>query len=130
MPEDCKKRETFFKEEHLKSKKEIDSLFQKGKVVVANPIRLVHLFLSESEQIYPKVLFSVSKRNFKKAVDRNRIKRQMREVYRRSRSQYFSDKTPNPYLLGIIYTSREKIPFEILEKKLNLALERLKAIPR
>ncbi|HSZ24905.1 MAG TPA: ribonuclease P protein component, partial [Cytophagaceae bacterium] len=65
-------------------------------------------------------------RNFKKAVDRNRIKRQMREVYRLSRDFYFSTENDKSYLLAFIYTAKEKIPYNVLEKKLNLTLERLK----
>jgi ribonuclease P protein component len=115
----------FTREEHLKSKKSIDLLFLKGKGISANPVRLVYLS-SEGPWILPKVLFSVSKRNFKKAVDRNRIKRQMREVYRLSRDFYFSTENDKSYLLAFIYTAKEKIPYNVLEKKLNLTLERLK----
>jgi ribonuclease P protein component len=119
------KRYTFQREERLKSKKLIDQLFAKGKGISSNPVRLVY-FLQESENPLPQVLFSVSKRNFKRAVDRNRIKRQMREVYRLHRDHYFTPEAKNAYLLAFIYTAKEKIPYNILEKKLNLALERLK----
>lgn len=118
-------RYTFRREERLKSKKLIDQLFAEGKGISSNPIRLLYL-PQESENRFPQVLFTVSKRNFKRAVDRNRIKRQMREVYRLHRDRYFPSEAKNAYLLAFIYTAKEKIPYNILEKKLNLALERLK----
>jgi ribonuclease P protein component len=114
----------FKRDEHLKSKKNIDLLFAKGKGVSSNPVRLIY-YKEEKERSLPQVLFSVSKRNFKKAVDRNRIKRQMREIYRLNRNRYFLPENTNAYLLAFIYIAKEKIPFIILEKKLNLALERL-----
>ncbi|HWZ21047.1 MAG TPA: ribonuclease P protein component [Cytophagaceae bacterium] len=114
----------FNREERLKSKKSIDLLFAKGKGISSNPLRLIY-YQEESERTLPQVLFSVSKRNFKKAVDRNRIKRQMREIYRLNRDRHFSPEKTNTYLLAFIYIAKEKIPFIILEKKLNLALERL-----
>lgn len=120
------KRCTFPREEKLKSKKLIDQLFAKGKGISSNPVRLVYLKEEESGRQAPQVLFSVSKRNFKRAVDRNRIKRQMREVYRLHRDLYFPPEETDHYLLAFIYTSKEKIPYKVLEKKLNLALERLK----
>ncbi len=122
------KKLSFNQYEHLKSKKYIDLLFAKGKGISSNPIRLIHYYLEESEAVLPRVLFSVSKRNFKKAVDRNRIKRQMKEVYRLGKATYFPQDGKNPYLLAFIYTTKEKIPYNVLEKKLNLALERLKSV--
>jgi len=117
---------TFGRDEKLKSKKLIDFLFAKGKGISSNPIRLIY-YKEELEREKPLVMFSVSKKNFKRAVDRNKIKRQMREVYRLHRDSYFSEKAKNPYLLAFIYNAKEKIPYKVLEKKLNLALERLTA---
>jgi ribonuclease P protein component len=122
------KKLKFGQEEHLKSKKYIDLLFAKGKGISSNPIRLIYYCLEGGEATLPRVLFSVSKRNFKKAVDRNQIKRQMKEVYRLGKTAYFSPDSKNPYLLAFIYTAKEKIPYNVLEKKLNLALERLKSV--
>ena len=123
------KKLSFTREEHLKSKKSIDLLFAKGKAISSNPIRLIYYF-EENEAVLPQVLFSVSKRNFKRAVDRNRIKRQMREIYRLNRERYFLPEGRNSYYLAFIYTVKEKIPYNSIEKKLNLALERLKTVSK
>ncbi len=68
----------YSKSEKLKSKTEIDLLFKKGKWVTVGNIRMIYT-PSESST---KVGVSVSKRYFKKAVHRNRVKRLLREVYR------------------------------------------------
>jgi ribonuclease P protein component len=125
--EKAHKKLNFNKEEHLKSKKNIDLLFAKGKGISSNPLRIVY-YIEENERVLPQVLFSVSKKNFKKAVDRNRIKRQMKEVYRLNRDRHFTPEGKNGYLLAFIFTAKEKIPYKVLEKKLNLALERLKEV--
>ncbi len=127
MPDTKKvnKKLNFNREERLKSKTSIDLLFAEGKGFNSNPLRIIY-YKEQNERPLPQVLFSVSKKNFKKAIDRNRIKRQMREIYRLNRDRYFVPEGNNGWLLAFIFTSKEKIPYKILEKKLNLALERLK----
>ncbi|MBX9852034.1 MAG: ribonuclease P protein component [Cytophagaceae bacterium] len=116
------------KQERLTSKKVIEELFEKGSSSYLYPFRILYKgeILAES-QTFPQVLFSVPKRNFKKAVDRNRIRRQMREAYRINKQRVFSgQKLKIPEFLAILYTSKEKIPFKQLEEKLILILERCK----
>jgi ribonuclease P protein component len=72
------------------------------------------------------VLISVSKRTFKRAVDRNRLKRLIREAYRLHK--YRLTEQPNGHeiaLLGIIFTGKEKSPLTMVEKKLISAFHRL-----
>lgn len=75
---------TFPKKEKLCSNKQIETLFTKGKSFIVYPLRIVYLIEDESnaEKQYPLVLISVSKKKFKRAVKRNRIKRLIREAYR------------------------------------------------
>lgn len=122
----------FPKQERLTSKKIIEELFSKGSSVYLYPFRLQYLrenhIVSRSQKNgFPQVLFSVSKRNFKRAIDRNLIKRRIREAYRKNKAQLFSSFPPekHPAYIGIIYVAKEKIPFEIVEKKLILAWQRL-----
>lgn len=112
----------FPKEEKLTSKKEIQELFDKGSSFYLYPFLIKYAHKDNSEQKFPKVLISIPKRKFKKAVDRNRLKRQIREVYRLNKHLLLNGNVPAH--LGIIYTASEKIPYDVLEKKLNLILHR------
>jgi ribonuclease P protein component len=72
-------------------------------------------------------LVSVSKRNFKKAVDRNRIKRLIREAYRQNKSILGSNlaSQPESLLLGFIYTAKTIMEYKEIERKIILILQRL-----
>ena len=73
--------------EKLKRKSEIDHLFKKGKWLTVDNIRVIHIKSSESFSVpNHRVGVSVGKKFFKRAVDRNRIKRLLRESYRLNRS--------------------------------------------
>ncbi|WP_379967121.1 ribonuclease P protein component [Epilithonimonas sp. UC225_85] len=75
--------------EKLKRKSEIDHLFKKGKWLTVENIRVIHIKSSESFSVPShRVGVSVSKKFFKRAVDRNRIKRLLRECYRLNKSIY------------------------------------------
>lgn len=67
------------KRERLHLKRDIDELFAQGKGFVAYPLRVIHL---PTETMVPEMLVSVSKRHFKRANKRNRVKRLIREAYR------------------------------------------------
>ena len=75
-------RFTFGKPEKLKSRKLIGKLFEDGKSVKKFPVRLVYLQTNHTSDFPVQAGFSVPKRNFKRAVDRNRIKRLIRESFR------------------------------------------------
>lgn len=76
-------------------------------------------------QPHCQVLFSCSKRNFKKAVDRNAVKRRMREAYRLNKHLLPQDAY---FLIAYIYIAREIFPFPFLEEKLKASLKRLESI--
>lgn len=73
---------TFKKEERLKSRKLIEQLFDEGKRLKSFPIQLVYLQIEHDTDYLVQASFSVPKRRFKRAVDRNKVKRLMREAYR------------------------------------------------
>ena len=116
----------FPKEERLRSKKLIEQLFREGSSFNSYPLRFVALHLPQESQPPVQVLVSVSKRYFKKAVDRNRLKRQMREAYRLHKPLISQLNTQGgTWLIGILYVGKEKNPFNYISKKLNSGLERL-----
>ena len=73
---------SYNKFEKLKSRKQIELLFAKGKSISAFPVKVFYLPVEHTPMHPVQVGVGVSARNFKKAVDRNTIKRRMREAYR------------------------------------------------
>ncbi|HTO34680.1 MAG TPA: ribonuclease P protein component [Flavobacterium sp.] len=114
---------TFNQKEKLKSQKLIELLFAEGQSVMAYPLRLVYLNMSSSEDVLIKAGVSVSKRQFKKAVDRNRIKRLIREAYRLNKHRYFNNIT-TPYAFMILYIGKEKPTLPEIETKMNQLFEK------
>ena len=98
--------ESFGKKEKLKSKVMIDRLFAEGNSVKKYPLRLVYLPLKDPSEKVNKVAVSVPKRNFKRAVDRIKIKRLMREAYRKNKYLVTNNLAGN-YALMLIYTGRD-----------------------
>ncbi|WP_188617386.1 ribonuclease P protein component [Cloacibacterium rupense] len=92
-------------EEKLKQKNDISLLFEKGKWQTFGKIRVISY--SSEEITQHKLGVSVSKRYFKKAVDRNRAKRLLREVYRLHKTE-FLEKFGSNSLSMIFYISQEK----------------------
>lgn len=116
---------TFPQSEKLKSKLEIDKLFAKSKVVKEYPLRILYINSSEDEEKkqFPNVLVSVPKRKFKRAVDRNLLKRKIREAYRLNKIIISNVQLKS---IGIIYVSNRAETFNIIQDKLILGLNRLK----
>lgn len=101
---------SFPKSQRLSGKKDIELLFSKGTSLSSFPFRILRLPSKEN-----KVLFSVPYRNFKKATDRNRIKRIMREAWRLNQHRIGPAK---PMLIAYIYQSREILPFQTIAEKM------------
>jgi ribonuclease P protein component len=112
------------KSERLSSHKQIQNLFSGGKTFAIHPFVVKYSIIQGQEAENHQILVSVSKRNFKRAVDRNRIKRQIREAYRLNK--HIIAGLPNKYAIAYIYTFKEKIQFKNLENKLIECLSRLK----
>jgi len=106
----------------------IDAIFSDGFVVKAYPVRIQFAFHDLEDHSRCQVGVSVSKRNFKSAVDRNRIKRQLREAYRLNKSSIIQKLTDNQKQLAmmIIYTSKEKPIYEELESLVVKALSKIR----
>ena len=111
-------RQTFSKKEKLKSKKDIDLLFSKGKSLTAFPLKLIYVATEIEDFDMPfKVGVSVSKRLFKRAVDRNRIKRLLREAYRLNKQIIYEAETNKQYAMMFLYLGKEMPDFKIVEER-------------
>jgi ribonuclease P protein component len=118
---------TLKKEERLKSRKVIQQLFKEGKSFSVFPFRVIYLV--DQNLIYSlQAGFSVSARNFKKAVDRNRIKRLMRESYRLQKNilQIEADKNPQKLAIFFIYTGKELPQYPMVFEKIRNAILKLR----
>lgn len=120
-------RYTLSKAERLCSIKEIDRLFAEGKSVSKYPLRLVWLEMERVSDSYPpvQVMFSASKKRFKRAVERNRLKRLMREAYRLMKPDWFAAVPPTrSFHIALIYTGSEILSFDEIQLSLAQALKR------
>ena len=99
-------RQSFHKTERLKSKIIFDKLIASGYSVKKHPFILVWKKLNEDQAQPIRIAFSVSKKRFPLAVDRNQMKRKIREVYRLKKSDIY-DKLTNNFAVLLIYTSKE-----------------------
>lgn len=111
---------TFPKKEKLKGKKLIEQLFSEGKTTAHYPLRLIYLKTKLEDGAKIKVGVTASKRNFKSAVKRNRIKRLMREAYRLNKSQ-ISNNIGDDYAFMFLYLGKEMPD----QKKISEAMIRL-----
>ncbi|MGO4904971.1 ribonuclease P protein component [Flavobacterium sp. W20_MBD1_R3] len=107
---------TYPKNEKLKSKTTIGLLFTDGKSVSKYPLRLVYRkgSFNESEKI--KMGVSVSKKNFKKAVDRNYFKRVLRETYRLNK-HLLIDHLDQSYSFMFFYQTKDRLTYEEINIK-------------
>ncbi len=114
---------TYPKKEKLKAKTHIDELFVSGKSVSKYPLRMVYTKLDDLEEQDLQVGVSVSKRNFKKAVDRNYFKRLLREVYRTNK-HLIKDAITDKYAIMFFYQSRDKLTYEEINIKMIKLIEK------
>ena len=114
-------KHTLGKLERLKSKKLIEKLYEQGSSVKSFPLRMVYLQTKHTSDFPAQVGVSVSKRNFKSAVDRNRIKRLLRESYRLQKEILY-DHLQNPYVFMISYLGKEEIKYEEMYAKMTMLL--------
>jgi ribonuclease P protein component len=121
-----KVRYTLKKQEILRSRKEIKELFKNGSSFFWYPYKFIYR-INTNEEKRIKVLFTVPAKQFRKAVDRNKIRRRIREAYRLHKQMLTEDVQENfSITLCIIYISKFKLPFSEMEDKLKKAFVRLK----
>jgi len=115
----------FPKRERLTNKKLIGELFEKGSSFYVHPLKVLHRKL-ETKGEHPQILITVPKRQFKRAVDRNLIKRRIRESFRLHK--HVLRDQDYVLLIGYIYVGKEIAEYNVIETKLIESLVRLNSI--
>jgi len=113
---------TFQKEERLSKEKLIQELFDKGSSFYLYPFKV--FFMPNPDQHHPchQVMFSIAKRNFRHAVDRNLIKRRIREGYRLNKSML---PVQNKLVIAYIYSVKDILPSAQIHERLVKTFKRL-----
>jgi ribonuclease P protein component len=121
-------RNTLCKAERLCSKLQIEKLFAGGsKSFSIYPLRVVFMHTKKAEEAPASILISVSKKRFKRAVERNRIKRQIREAYRKNKHELldFLGERTEGMAIAFIYLADEFVSTDEVERKMKIILARI-----
>jgi ribonuclease P protein component len=118
------RRFTFTKDERLSKEKTIKELFETGSSFYLYPFKVIHIpNPDKGANAINQVLISVSSRQFKRAVDRNKIKRRIREAYRLQK-EVLNTKSEKA-IFTFIYTAKEILPYAELKEKVLMAMTKL-----
>lgn len=124
------KQFTLGKNERLKSRKLIEQLFKEGRSFALFPFRLYYLLSKDEAHITESALrfgVGVSARNFKRAVDRNRLKRLTREAYRLQKMELQEKLKHKDLQLNIffIYAGKELPEYKVVYDKMGVVLQKI-----
>ena len=121
-------RQTFRKDERLRKKILITKLFREGSSFFVYPFRVTWLSSDVPGAFPVQVLVSVPKMVIRKAVNRNKVKRRMREAYRKNKIilYTFLEQNQGTLILALTYTSKEILPYNLLQEKIIVLLQRLR----
>lgn len=119
------RRNTFPKEEHLCGQTAIDMLFRKGKSFLAFPVKVTYILTTDEVPV--RCMVVAPKKKFKHAVDRNLVKRQLREAYRKNKHALFDwvETHQQQLHLSMVFVSDRHIPSHVVERKIKVALDKL-----
>lgn len=117
--------QTFGKEYKLKSTKQIDFLFKIGSWEIKHPLKIVYMKQIFEDNSSFKCGFSVPKRFFKKAVERNYLKRLMREVVRKHKIE-IQNTFNEPVVFMLVYSSKEILSYSKIEELFKTILKSIK----
>lgn len=119
-------RNTFPLKEHLKSKKVIERLYAEGTSVTAYPLRAVFIEQTIEEQdVTAAILISVAKKRFRHAVDRNLVKRRIREAYRTSKHPFIEvlESNGKRMAVAILYIDTRHNSTAFIKRKMEKLLD-------
>jgi|AMQJ01.1.fsa_nt_gi ribonuclease P protein component len=122
-------KQTFKKQERLKSRKIIKELFDCGKIIHQYPYKVLYVIEKAENSRYPvQIAISVSKKNFKRATDRNYLKRKTREAYRRNKHVLYEElnKSDQNLYFFVIYTAKHDLHFNDLDQEMKNLIQKLK----
>lgn len=119
--------QTFTKSERLCSKVIIDKVFETGRIIAGPSFKLLWLEAPENAEQPAQVVITVPKRTFKRAVDRNLLKRRIREAYRKNKGSMYEAISPKAIYLVLLYTGRNIAEYKEVEEKIIKMLQRLTA---
>ena len=117
---------SYNKTEKLKSRKQLDILFAKGKSFTVFPVKVWYAYAEEQDNIL-KTGVGVSSRNFKKAVHRNRVKRLLREAYRTEKQplQTYLNNTEKKLAVFLLFVDKALPAYNLVKEKTGLCIQRL-----
>jgi ribonuclease P protein component len=120
-------KNTFPKNEKLCGEIRIGKLFAEGEAFIAYPLRVVYKFSDKYDDSGVKILISVPKKKFKKAVQRNRIKRLIREAYRHNKVTLMENCKRNDKSLqiAVIYLADKLPEYLVIDNKVKQALSKI-----
>jgi ribonuclease P protein component len=119
---------SFGKSDRLCAAKEINELFESGRNFNNNPFKIIWRISDKRDPPNIKILISVPKKYFAKAVERNLIKRRIREAYRRNKEKFLFDlaeKSINSLLIAFIFAGKTIIEYNDIENKVISTLQKL-----
>ncbi len=119
----------YHKKEKLKSRTQLEAIFATGKSFSVFPLKIFFLETDASETACIKAGVGVSARHFKKAVDRNRIKRLLREAYRLEKHTLLHqlEKHEKKIALFLLYIDKEMPDYVVLREKMKEGFEKLQS---
>jgi len=121
------KSNTFPKNEKLCGEIRIGKLFAEGEAFIVYPLRIVYKLSTEVQDVPVKVLISIPKKKIKKAIHRNRIKRQIKEAYRLNKTTLIESCREHglSLQLAITYLSDKSLDYKLIEEKIKQVLTKM-----